>query len=52
MQNEPLEVTIRVTGVLEALRIKTRAGELDMAYLKYWAAELRVSDLLERALVD
>jgi hypothetical protein len=30
--------------------LKTRAGELDLAYLRKWAAELHVSDLLERAL--
>lgn len=34
-----------VAGVL-----KTQAGELDLAYLRRWAVELRVSDLLERAL--
>lgn len=36
-----------VLGVL-----KTRAGELDLAYLRKWASELKVSDLLERALKD
>ena len=30
--------------------LKTRAGELDLAYLKKWAADLKVTDLLERAL--
>ena len=30
--------------------LKTRAGELDLAYLLKWANELKVSDLLERAL--
>lgn len=30
--------------------LKTRAGELDLAYLRKWAKELRVDDLLERAL--
>jgi hypothetical protein len=30
--------------------LKTRAGELDLAYLKKWANELKVDDLLERAL--
>jgi hypothetical protein len=30
--------------------MKTRAGELDLDYLRKWANELRVSDLLERAL--
>ncbi len=34
-----------VLGVL-----KTRAGELDLAYLREWAGELQVGDLLERAL--
>jgi hypothetical protein len=34
-----------VIGVL-----KTRANELDLAYLRKWAVELDVSDLLERAL--
>jgi len=36
-----------VLGVL-----KTRAGELDLAYLHRWASELRVDDLLERALQE
>jgi hypothetical protein len=30
--------------------LKTRAGELDLEYLKKWAKELKVMDLLERAL--
>lgn len=30
--------------------LKTRAGELDLAYLQKWANELKVDDLLERAL--
>jgi hypothetical protein len=34
-----------VLGVL-----KTRAGDLDLDYLRKWSAELKVSDLLERAL--
>lgn len=29
--------------------LKTRAGELDLDYLRKWADELKVSDLLERA---
>ena len=32
--------------------LKTRAGELDLAYLKKWAIELKVADLLERALKE
>jgi hypothetical protein len=32
--------------------MKTRAGELDLEYLKKWALELKVSDLLERALKE
>ena len=32
--------------------LKTRAGELDLDYLKKWAKELKVSDLLERALKE
>jgi hypothetical protein len=36
-----------VLGVL-----KVQAGALDLAYLRYWAADLGVSDLLERALDD
>jgi hypothetical protein len=32
--------------------LKTRAGELDLEYLRNWAAELHVSDLLERALKE
>jgi hypothetical protein len=34
-----------VLGVL-----KTRTGELDLTYMRTWAAELKVSDLLERVL--
>jgi hypothetical protein len=30
--------------------LKTRAGELDLAYLRQWAGELKVGDLLEPAL--
>ena len=30
--------------------LKIRAGELDLDYLRKWAGELKVSDLLERAL--
>lgn len=36
-----------VLGVL-----KTRAGELDLDYLRKWAKELKVTDLLERALKE
>ncbi len=32
--------------------LKTRAGELDLEYLRKWAAELHVSDLLERTLKE
>ncbi len=32
--------------------LKTRAGELDLAYLRKWAGELKVGDLLERALKE
>jgi len=32
--------------------LKTRAGELDINYLRKWANELKVSDLLERALTE
>lgn len=32
--------------------MKTRAGELDLAYLQKWANELEVADLLDRALVE
>ncbi len=32
--------------------LKVRAGELDLDYLRQWAGELQVSDLLERALKD
>jgi hypothetical protein len=32
--------------------MKTRAEDLDRAYLREWAAELNVSDLLERALQE
>ncbi|MBM3181084.1 MAG: hypothetical protein FJZ86_12105 [Chloroflexi bacterium] len=31
---------------------KTRAGELDLDYLRRWAGELKVTDLLERALKE
>lgn len=30
--------------------MKTRAGELDLPYLRKWAGELKIGDLLERAL--
>ncbi len=36
-----------VLGVL-----KTRAGELDLGYLRKWAKELKVTDLLQRALSE
>ena len=32
--------------------LKTRAGELDLEYLKKWANDLNVADLLERALKE
>jgi hypothetical protein len=32
--------------------LKTRAGELELEYLKKWAKDLKVSDLLERALKE
>jgi hypothetical protein len=32
--------------------LKTRAGELELDYLQKWAAELKVGDLLERALKE
>jgi hypothetical protein len=32
--------------------LKTRAGELDLAYLRKWAGELQVIDLLERVLKE
>jgi len=32
--------------------LKTRAGELDLDYLRKWAGELKVADLLERALTE
>ena len=32
--------------------LKTRSGELDINYLRKWANELKVSDLLERALTE
>lgn len=32
--------------------VKTQGGELDTAYLRRWAGELSVSDLLERALEE
>ena len=32
--------------------LKTRAGELDLAYLKHWATEIKVNDLLDRALQE
>jgi hypothetical protein len=32
--------------------LKTRAGELNLEYLRKWAAELNVRDLLERALKE
>jgi hypothetical protein len=32
--------------------LKTRAGELDLGYLRKWAIELKVSDLLERIMKE
>ena len=32
--------------------LKTQAGELDLEYLNQWAGELKVADLLERALKE
>ncbi len=32
--------------------MKTRAGELDLDYLRRWANELKVTDLLDRALTE
>jgi len=32
--------------------LKTRAGELDLDYLRKWAIELKVADLLDRALKE
>jgi hypothetical protein len=32
--------------------LKTRVGELDLEYLRQWAVELHVSDLLERAMKE
>ena len=53
MQNEPVEVTLKVSGVFEKLGVlKTRAGELDLDYLRKWADELHVGDLLDRAMKE
>jgi hypothetical protein len=32
--------------------LKTREGELDLDYLRKWAKELKVTDLLDRALSE
>ena len=32
--------------------LKTRTGALDLGYMQRWANELKVSDLLERALKE
>jgi hypothetical protein len=32
--------------------LKTKAGDIDLEYLHHWAGELKVSDLLERALTQ
>ncbi len=32
--------------------LKTREGELDLGYLRQWAKELKISDLLERSLKE
>lgn len=32
--------------------LKTRAGELDLDYLRKWARELKIADLCERALKE
>ena len=41
MKNEPIEVTLKVTNVLERL-----------GYLKKWAIDLKIADLLNRALSE
>jgi hypothetical protein len=50
MQNEPVEVTAKVTSVLQ--RLKVQQGSLDLDYLRQMAKELKVMDLLERALLE
>jgi hypothetical protein len=32
--------------------LKTRAGDLDLEYLRKWSIELKVNDLLDRALKE
>jgi len=32
--------------------LKTRGGELDLEYLRTWAKEMKVGDLLERVLEE
>ena len=32
--------------------LKTRAGELDLSYLRKWAGEIKVADLLERVMKE
>jgi hypothetical protein len=32
--------------------LKTKAGDIDLEYLHQWAKELKVSDLLEHALIQ
>jgi hypothetical protein len=45
------EVSERQWGDIQGV-LATRAGELDVAYLRRWAGELQVGDLLERALEE
>jgi len=50
-QGDATRVTLLVTQAFEQLGVlKTRSGELDLDYLRKWAKELKVSDLLDRAL--
>lgn len=65
IDSEALAVTRQVTVVLDRLGVPYVIGgslasvvhgmvraTLDVAYLRQWALPLRVSDLLERALVE
>ena len=65
MQGEATRITLLVTQTLEWYRmggevsdqqwrdilgvLKSRTGELDLDYLRKWANELNVTDLLQRA---
>jgi hypothetical protein len=50
MQHEHVDALVKALD--NDFSAKVQAGRLDLHYLEQWAAELQVSDLLERALKE